>query len=417
MIEGQTAASETAQSRVRSRLWIVSELYYPEQTSTGYFLTRIAEGLARDYEVHVVCGQPSYSERGMRAPAYEERSGTRIHRIPASHFDKDRLVLRVINLLTFTFAVFWFALLRFRGGDKLLVVTNPPTVPLAVGVVARMKACDAALLVHDVYPELLAATDVLRSASPTYRALALLFSWTYRLFDPIIVLGRDMAEIVTRKVGENERQIRLIPNWGDVDEIQPILPEENPFRHRHDLDGKFVVQFSGNIGRSHDVELLLDTARRLREEERIVFLFVGYGGKSGLVIDAEREGLKNVRFLPRQPRESLGEMLAASDATIISFVDGMYGLSVPSRMYNVMAAGAPIVAAAHSESELAMTVREGGAGWVLEERTPEELATLIHRLASDRTGESRRRGEAGRALVLERFTLERVLRLYREALG
>src|SRR6478735_914631 len=124
---------------VKDRIWIVSELYYPEQTSSGYFLTHIAEGLAADYDVCVVCSQPSYSERGIRAPRYEERNGAQINRVRSFHFDKDRLALRALNLVSFTLSVFWFALRRFGEGDKLLVLTNPPTLAILLGVVARWR--------------------------------------------------------------------------------------------------------------------------------------------------------------------------------------------------------------------------------------------------------------------------------------
>ncbi|HST35282.1 MAG TPA: glycosyltransferase family 4 protein, partial [Allosphingosinicella sp.] len=203
-----------------------------------------------------------------------------------------------------------------------------------------------------------------------------------------------------------------------VGEIAPVAAEANAFRAEHGLGGKFVVQFSGNIGRTHDVELILETAALLRERADILFLFVGYGGKSPLVTKASEAGLGNVRFLPRQPRERLGEMLAASDATLIPLIEGMYGLSVPSRMYNVMAAGVPIVAIADPRSELALAVAEESAGWVIEARSAAGLAALIASLASSegRT-EAARRGAAGRQAVLARYTLDEMLDRYRRLLA
>ena len=396
------------------RLWVVSELYHPEQTSSGYFLTHIAEGLARDYDVRVICGQPSYSERGIRAPRFERHNDVAITRVLSSHFDKDRLALRAINLLTFTVSVFWFALRHVRRGDRLLVLTNPPTVAILVGLVARWRRCKSVFLVHDVYPEFLYAAKILRPASRIARVLERLFAWSYRLYDEVVVLGRDMKEVVGHKLGDRRDDITIIPNWGDVDEIVPVPPQDNAFRKEHGLGDNFVVQFSGNIGRSHNVEMVLAAARALRDEPRIKFLFVGYGGKSSLVREATRGGLDNLLFLPRQPREMLGQMLGSSNATVISFVDGMYGLSVPSRMYNVMSAGVPIVAIAHPASELSLTVAEGGAGWVLEPRTGEALAALLRTLATpEGTAEAARRGAAGRALVERKFTLALVLDSYR----
>ena len=400
----------------KSVLWVVSELYYPEQTSTGYFLTKISEGLADDYDVRVICGQPSYSERGMRSPRNEMRHGTRIHRLRATHFDKDRLILRVINVVTFTIAVAFFALAHMRRGSRILVVTNPPSVPIVIGLIARLKRCRASLLVHDVYPEVLSATGMLSSSGLKYAILKRIFDATYRRFDRIIVLGDDMAEIVSAKRG-GDRGIEKITNWGDIDEIAPLDRRTNAFRLENSLADKFVVQFSGNIGRTHDIELLMEAADLLRGDPTIIFLFVGYGGKTGLLTD-DAAKRPNVRFLPRQPRERLRDMLCAADVTVISFVDGMFGLSVPSRMYNVMAAGVPIVAAAHPRSELATTVTSDAAGWLLAERDPRQLADLIRRLASPMGREEViARGRAGRTAAVERYSLAAVLDQYKQHLA
>jgi colanic acid biosynthesis glycosyl transferase WcaI len=340
------------------------------------------------------------------------RNAVRIHRLRSTHFNKDRLVLRAINMATITIAALFFALRHFRRGDRVLAVTNPPTLPLVIGLAARLKGAHAALLVHDVYPELLAATGFLKAGSLPYRLLARAFSAIFALFGSIVVLGEDMAEIVRTKLGAASRPIVVIPNWGDHEEVRPIARAANAFARENGLDGKFVVQFSGNIGRTHDIELLLDAARQLRDEKDILFLFVGYGGKTGLLTGGEN--LPNVTFLPRQPRERLAEMLAASDVTVISFVDGMYGLSVPSRMYNVMSAGVPIVAAADPRSELARTVADNRAGWVLERRDGDGLVALIRSLhGAEGAREVADRGMRGRAAVLSKYTLATVLDQYR----
>ena len=393
------------------RLWVVSELYYPEQTSTGYFLTRIAEGLAASMPVEVVCGQPTYSEHGVRAPACEERGGVRIHRVRATHFGKDRLVMRALNIVTLTLSVAWFALFHFRRGDRLLIVTNPPTLPPLVGLIARWKSMDAHLLVHDVYPEVLAATGFMRRDSVPYRLLERLFSATFALYGSIVVLGRDMADLVRGKLRGADRRITIIPNWGDVDEIVPLLREDNPFFDLNRIEASCVIQFSGNIGRTHDVETIIAAARELRERNDILFVFAGYGGKTDVIGQAIASGeLPNIRLLPRQPRELLGPMLASATATIISFVDEMKGLSVPSRMYNVLAAGTPIIAIADKDSELALVVGEEKAGWVLPTSDAQALLALIMRIAGPSgIEEAARLGANGRAAVEARYTFKSVI--------
>ncbi|MBM6578449.1 glycosyltransferase family 4 protein [Microvirga sp. SRT01] len=396
----------------------MSELYYPEQTSTGYFLTAIAEGLATSMAVNVVSGQPTYSERGILAPANEDRNGVRIHRARATHFNKDRLLLRAINTLTLTLSIGWFALIRFRRADQLLIVTNPPTLPPLLGLIARFKNMNTHLLVHDVYPEVLAATGIIHPHSITYRLLSRVFSATFRAYDSIIVLGRDMAELIQQKIGNVKRPITIIPNWGDPDEIKPIPRDTNPFLLINNIRARCIIQFSGNIGRTHDIETILAAAHNLRNRHDIIFLFVGYGGKASTVANAIASGeLPNVRFLPRQPREMLGPMLASATATIISFVDEMKGLSVPSRMYNVMAAGTPIIAIADPDSELSLTVREEQSGWILAPGDVNALTELVTALA-EAHGEydATSRGINGREAVLAHYTFSSILTKFRRLL-
>jgi glycosyltransferase involved in cell wall biosynthesis len=361
------------------RLWVVSELYYPEETSTGYFLTKISEGLADTYDVHAICSRPTYSERDLSVPWRERHGGVEIHRMRSTRLSKDSVAGRILNLLSFTILAGLFCLLRFRRGDRVLVVTNPPTIPPLVGLLARFKRVRAYLLIHDVYPEVLIATGLIRPEGLPSRLLGKLTTATYRLYYRIIVLGRDMEVVARKRLGMDAARVTIIPNWGDVDWVQPMDADRNPFTAAYNPDRRMVVQFSGNIGRTHDIESVLAAAEVLKDRSNIQFQFVGSGGKVGLVGSASSA---NIAHLPRQPREMLGPMLASADAVVISFVDGMLGVSVPSRMYNVMAAGTPIIAMAHPDSELAQVVREEACGWVVPPGDVAALVAIVEHLAT-----------------------------------
>jgi glycosyltransferase involved in cell wall biosynthesis len=397
----------------RPRLWVVSELYYPEQGTASHLITQTAEGLADEFEVQVLCGQPDYFQSGDQAPAREVHNGTQIHRVRGTRFAKGGLAGRLVNALSFTQAVFFFALRHFRRGDRILAATNPPPVPVMIGIAAKLRGCRATLLVHDVYPEVLAAAGVMQRESLPYRLLAAVFARSYAMFDGFVVLGQCMKQIVQHKLSGRARAIHVIPNWADED-IAPIDRTANPFRTQHGLGSKFIVQFSGNFGRTHDVELLLDAAKLLADRPDIVFLLVGAGSDQ---VAFGAGGSDNVVFLPRQPRELLREMLAASDLTVISFIAGMLGLSVPSRMYNVMAAGVPIVASAHPASELVREVSAAESGWALERRDARELAALVLSLATpEGLAEVRRRGLNARRAVQDRYLAHHAIALYKQAL-
>jgi glycosyltransferase involved in cell wall biosynthesis len=402
-----------------TKLWIVSELYYPEQTSTGYFLTRIAEGLSEDMHVSAVCSQPTYSEHKQHAPSRERRGGVSIYRMRSTHFAKDLLFFRALNLLTFTISTTWFALRKFRPNEKVLVVTNPPTLPPLIGAIARWKKMESYLLVHDVYPEVLSATGLLSKDSWLYRIIALLLNFCLSQFNSIIVLGRDMEKLIKNKMKSAKERVVIINNWGDHHEIYPISREENIFLEKNHIASPYIFQYSGNIGRTHDIEIIFKAASKFNDRQDIKFIFIGYGGKASLVSRlSEKSSTNNVTMLPRQPRELLGPMLSGATATIISFVEGMKGISVPSRMYNIMAAGTPIIAIAEPDSELAMAVAEASAGWVIPTCDEAGLVALISYLATpEGATEAARRGANGRAAVTERYTLPIVLDRFRSVLA
>ena len=365
-------------SRDSRRVWVISELYYPEETSTGYFLTQIAEGLARNHPVHVLCGQPTYSSRGTVAPWHELRRRVDIHRCWGTRWNKDRLTLRLVNLLTLSITIFLRALWSFQRADRVLVVTNPPLLPFMIAAACRIRGAQCLLLIHDVYPDVAVATGLLRPHSLPTRGVEACFRRLYRTVQSIVVLGRDMENLVRRKLGAECPQISLIPNWGDIEFVRPTHKSSNHLLSELGLENRFVIQFSGNMGRSHDVESILAAAAVLGPYVPIHFLVVGSGAKKQR-FDQQlaASSLTNVTALPHQPRHELRDLLNAGDVALIAFIPGMLGVSVPSRMYNVMAAGKPIIAMTEENSELALVVREERIGWVVPPGDAKALAEAV----------------------------------------
>lgn len=393
-------------------LWVVSELYYPETTSTGYFLTGIAEALARRWRVNVLCSQPTYSQRGVVAPRREVRNGTTIIRCFSTRFSKDHLPGRLLNLLTASLSMGLNAAFRMRRGDVALVVTNPPLLPFVVVLAARLRGARVVLLIHDVYPEVFVATGFAAAGAWPVRLIARLTRWLYRQVDQIVVLGRDMMALVERKLEGAAQEIVIIPNWGDVARVRPHSRDGNPVLERLGLERRFVVQFLGNIGRTHGVEVLVEAARLLAGDDGVHFLFVGWGGrKAWLEQTVAREGLRNVTVLPGCSDDELPDYLNASDIAIIPFLPGMSGVSVPSRLYNVLAAGKPVLAVADEDSELARVVREEQVGWVIAPGDPQALAAAIRAAREDRDAVSAM-GLRARASAVAHYSIDQVSAQY-----
>jgi glycosyltransferase involved in cell wall biosynthesis len=394
-------------------IWVISELYYPEETSTGYFMTGIAEGLARYFKVKVLCSQPTYSKRGVRAPSNEQRHGVSIKRCFGTTLNKDVLVFRLINMTAFSMAIFFNVWLRIKKEDTVLVVTNPPVLSFGINLICMLRGSKCILLIHDVYPEVLVAAGMVASNSLVTRISKWLTHWLYLRVTRIIALGRDMSELIKRKIGQTKHNVIIIPNWGDTDLIRPSGKRANLLLEKLQLKKQFVVQYAGNLGRTHGLEHIAISIQKLADREDIHFLFIGSGAKKKWLQEfVKSKRLKNVTILEPCPRVDLSQYLNACDISVISFVPGMAGISVPSRMYNVMAAGKPIVAVADESSELALVVKEEKIGWVVPPDKPDLLVSTIleARATPERLEEM---GFRSRRAAERRFTIGHVTNAYK----
>jgi len=401
------------------QIWIVSELYYPEETSTGYLLTQIAEGLADEYKVRVVCAQPTYAARGTHAPSQENRRGVDIYRCGGTTFDKNIFTLRLINVVSISITIFWTLLAKIHRSDKVLVVTNPPLLPFLTLLACRLRGAKCVLLVHDVYPEVLIATGFIGSHSLFARMLAWVNRWLYGNMERIVVLGRDMRTLVQDKIPERKTDIVVIPNWADLELVAPAPRSQNSLLGQLNLQDKFIIQYAGNMGRTHGLEKIVHCSRILQNNmPEVHFLFIGSGAKRKWLEEAVvQTNIENVAILSSRPRNDQPTFLNACDVAIISFVSGMAGVSVPSRMYNIMAAGKPIIAVADSWSELALVVQEEQIGWVVApDATPDELAKVIIEAHSD-PQRLTVMGERARHAAEARYSLARAIQGYSDLFG
>jgi glycosyltransferase involved in cell wall biosynthesis len=403
--------SQTRSNKLR--VWVVSELYFPELTSTGYFLTGIAEGLAKDYDVHVLCGQPSYWARGVRAPRREMLHGVDVQRCWSSTLDKNKLFLKIINLITISMSIFLSALFRFCRGDIVIAVTNPPLLPYLASLACRAKGARFVLLVHDVYPEILIRLGIVKPRSLPVLVLDGASRWLYNNAHRVLVLGRDMREIVFHKLPSHRDRIVIATNWANVDAIWPVPRLKNRLLDKSCLSECFVVQFWGNMGRPHCIEDLVDAAELLAPDTEIHFLLIGWGTKKAWAIaEKNLRGLENLTILDPLPREETCDVQNACDVAINALSSGMTGISVPSRTYNALAAGKPVLAVCDDDSELAAMVKEEDVGWVVPPGRPDLIASTLRKAKANRDC-LQSMGERARKAVEAKYTSGHVLQIYR----
>ncbi len=401
---------------IKERLWVVSELYYPEETSTGYYLTKIAEGLADEFDVKVLCGQPNYFRRGVRAPKHETHRSVEIFRAAGTTFDKNVIPLRAINMITLGISVLFHAVRRFKKGDRILVVTTPPIMPFIICIASLLKGASYTLLVHDNYPEMIYAVGKTTEMSLLTRTVNYCNRWLYKYTAKIVAVGRDMRELLLKKTHGLDIPIDVIPNWAELDSVSPTPRSENTLLKELGLEDKFIFLYAGNMGRPNDIESIIEAAATLADDAEFHFVFLGSGAKrSWLEETVNTRSLKNVTILPPSPRSEQIVFLNACDVALVTLVKKMKGVSMPSRTYNIMAAGKPILAIAEKGSELDLIVNEEGIGRLVEPHNPDSLVGAIKYLHQNKAQLSEME-ERARTAAVSKYSLDAALAAYREAL-
>lgn len=396
----------------KGRLWIVSELYYPEETSTGHYVTHIAEYLAKRRPVRVLCGQPNYSRRGEVVTSRERRRGVEIFRCTGTTLDKNVLLFRAVNATTLALSIWLHAVWLIRRGDQVVVCTNPPVLPFVLAFACRLKGASYTLRLDDVYPDALVRAKLLSESGWLARALRWASAGIYRRASAIVVIGRDMQRLITARAGAGAPAVIFIPHWADVDEVRPQPRNTSAVLHEQHLGDRFVVGLAGNFGPLQGIEFLLDCVRELEADPKTHFLFVGAGKKFAALATAARDR-PNLTVLGQRPRSEQASFLNACDVGVVSLVAGMSGVGVPSRIYNLMAAGRPIIAVVDADSEVAMIVQEEKIGWVV---APGDVAGFVAAIRAAQTADLPVIGARARKAAETRYAPAMVLDQYQRAL-
>ena len=367
------------------RIIILNQFFYPDHSATSQLMTDLAGSLVEEgIVVTALAGRGRYNG-GERLASSEVYRGVRIERAWATSFGKKSAVRRVSDYLSFYLGASW-KLLRLPKHDMVMALTTPPLIGLIALAIGRLRGMRVVALVQDIYPDVAVALGTLNKRNPVMRFLDFLSRLTLRRSDRVVVLGECMRERVLAKVGEGvASRIDVIHNWADGAEIKPLTGEENPFAAEQNLEGKFVILFSGNLGRVNDFSTVLNAARILRDRTDILFLFIGEGAKSAEIENfAKAHGLENIRMLPYQPRERLRYSLASGHVSLVTLAEGLAGLSVPSKTYGILAAGRPILFVGDTRSSVARIIQDNGCGAVVSSGESARLSQIITDWASDK---------------------------------
>jgi glycosyltransferase involved in cell wall biosynthesis len=335
---------------------MVSKYFYPEFCATGQLLMQLGVELQKKgCRIDVLTGQAPLFGSG-KLPFIGNYNGITIRRVWCTNLDNKRITGKAINRITFTTSILLNLLLKKE--PLLLVTSDPPFLCWASTLAKKTIGTRFIYLLHDIHPDASVKLGYLNGKGYLGRSWDWLNQRAYEEADFIVVLSNCMKRTLEERFnGNNSSKIRVIHNWADGDFIKPLKQSDNWFRKKLGLENKFVVQYSGNIGRYHYFETALLAAQRLKHLQDLRFVFIGEGDKKQKIQQMACDlKLDNMLFLPFQPREHLPYSLTCGDVSLVTLEKGLEGLSVPSKLYTSLAAGQAIWALVGNDSEIGETV-------------------------------------------------------------
>lgn len=394
---------------------ILTQHYHPETAATAQLLTDLADGLQeRGFEVSVCTVQPSYGVRE-DLPRREIANGVLVRRVFSTRLGRYRVVLRLVDAGTFCASVVCRLLLARR--THLLIVSNPPFLMWVGWLLSVLRRYRYTLLVHDVYPDVAVRLGFLEEHGLVVWGWRVLNRLAYRRAQRIIALGERMRDQLLLQAGVESEKLAVIHNWAKPTAIRPRPKDENPFAQEQMITDKLVVLYSGNMGRFHDLETIIEAAERLRDRKDIVFLFIGDGAKrEKLVAQAKELALDNVRFLPYQPVDRLALTIPSGDIGVVTLESGTEGLCVPSKLYSYLSGGIAILALLGEGSEVADIVDRWDCGVRVAQGDVSGVVRCIDRWDKDREF-LKRQGMNARKCLESQFAMARAVDQYAELLA
>ena len=401
----------------RIKFVFVNRYFDPDQSATSQMLTDLARGLvARACDVHVVCSRQLYTDAGARLPPRQDMSGVAVHRVATTRFGRAGLIGRAVDYASFYISSVGALLMLLKAGDVLIAKTDPPLFSVPAAVVARLKRVQLVNWQQDVFPETasqLAANPLPRWLDPWVRRVR---DWSMRRAKMNVLIGHRMFEYF-RGRGVPSSRLCVIENWSDTAAIRPKAAASSALRARLGLDERFVVGYSGNLGRAHEFQTLLAAAEALRSDPSIVFLMIGGGANMEPLRRAVlARSLNNFLFLPYQPRDALEDSLAAADVHLVSLLPALEGLIMPSKLYGILAAGRPIVFVGDADGEIARIVGGARCGVTVAVNAGGDLAEQIRRLQSE-PGTRSGMGTRAREIAATRYGVDKAVERWIQVLG
>jgi glycosyltransferase involved in cell wall biosynthesis len=380
------------------RFIFLNRFFHPDHSATSQMLSDLTFALAAGgCEVAVITSRQRYDAPDEPLPARETADGVSTYRIWTTRFGRASIIGRMIDYATFYLSAAWRLWRLTERGDVVVAKTDPPMLSVVAAPLCRLRNARLVNWLQDIFPETAQVLGIGgRAARAPFRLMQWLRSLSLKAADMNVVLGQRMAERVA-SLGVAQARIRVVPNWANGANIVPVPSDANALRREWGLCDAFVVGYSGNLGRAHEIDTLLEAmvllegfaaaappTEKRNHVRRTVWLFIGSGALLDVLkAEAGRRRLRSVHFKPYQPRERLAQSLSAADVHLVSLRPALEGLIVPSKVYGIAAAGRPTVFVGDEDGEIARLIARHKCGLAVTAGDGAALASAIRDLAAN----------------------------------
>lgn len=409
---------------MKGKLLIYAHYFYPDVASTGQILTELSQGMSDRFDITIICAVPSYTgtveEKYKSKRIYEEEyKGMKVIRVRVPEFQKSNKISRVKNLLAYFFNSI-IGTLKIPKQDYIFTISQPPILGGTLGVVGKwLKGGKLIYNIQDFNPEQTMAVGYAKNKL-LLNLVMTVDKFSCKRANEVIVVGRDMQETLkgrfkNKKVPKNT----FINNWINEKEIYPLEqnhPKIIDFKKKYDLEDKFIIMYSGNIGLYYDLENIIKVIEEFKESKDVAFVFIGDGTiKSKIEEYVINNKLDNIVFIPYQDKSDLIYSLNAADIHWVVNAKGIKGVSVPSKLYGVMASGKPVLGVLDEGSEARLIVEESNCGVCSEPGNYKQISKNLRYILENKS-EVQLLGINGRKYLEANLTKDVSINKYKETI-
>lgn len=389
----------------RNQILFITEFFPPDYAPTGELIRQLSIDLSiNGLNIEVFTQKPGYAFKSQNSqiPSQEDSEGFVVKRSNLVGFVSKRIRFKIIASLVFALRSFLYLLIHTHKKDLIILTTAPAFLPFVGAVNNLLFGKPFVCIIYDLYPDILTALNLLPDNHWIIKLWRKINNYTWNKASHLIVLDSSMKRKILTIDPQMKNKISIISNWAEDNVIVPIAKQDNWFAQKYNLVDKFTVIYSGNIGRCHDIDTIIEAIFYLKAKP-IQFVFIGNGAKSEFILQKIDElELNNILMLPYQDSTTIPYSLTAGDLYLISIDKNMDGLISPCKTYSSLAAGRPIAVICPEQSFFNSLVTTGECGKCFQNGESQKLADFILYL-SQNPELYKKMGKASREYFLSNF--------------